>query len=89
MSKIAITLGEPAGIGVEIVCKLAQAKQLENCIIIGDENLIQRHIDKHKMSIAINHDNEDYSRIDCKHIHLNHVVNLEKSNKKTNLMEGK
>ena len=80
MSKIAITLGEPAGIGVEIVCKLAQANQLENCIVIGDENLIQRHIDKHKMTIAINHDNEGYSRLNCKHIHVHDHVEIGKLN---------
>lgn len=81
MSKIAITLGEPAGIGVEIVCKLAQANGLNNCIIIGDENLIQRHIDKHKMTITINHDNEGYSRLDCKHIHVDQFVEFGTLNK--------
>ncbi len=80
MSKIAITLGEPAGIGVEIVCKLAQANKLDNCIVIGDENLIQHHIDKHKMTIAINYDNEGYSRIDCKHINVNQFVEFGKLN---------
>jgi 4-hydroxythreonine-4-phosphate dehydrogenase len=81
MSKIAITLGEPSGIGVEIVCKLAQANKLTNCIVIGDENLIQRHIDTHKLTIAINHDNEGYSRIDCKHIQVNQFVEFGKLNK--------
>jgi 4-hydroxythreonine-4-phosphate dehydrogenase len=81
VSKIAITLGESAGIGVEILCKLAQANKLSNCIVIGDENLIQRHIDANKMTIAINHDNEGFSRLDCKHIYVDQHVEFGKLNK--------
>lgn len=38
--KIAITLGEPAGIGAELVLRLAQLGQLEDCVIIGDKSLL-------------------------------------------------
>lgn len=42
MSKtIAITLGEPAGIGAELILQLAKLNQLDNCTIIGDKNLIK------------------------------------------------
>lgn len=39
--KIAITLGEPAGIGAELILDLANKKQLENCVIIGDQGLLK------------------------------------------------
>lgn len=39
--KIAITLGEPAGIGAELILDLAKSNQLENCVIIGDKTLIK------------------------------------------------
>lgn len=38
--KIAITLGEPAGIGAELVHQLATKQQLDDCIIIGDKSLL-------------------------------------------------
>ena len=38
--KIAITLGEPAGIGAELVHQLAVKQQLNDCIIIGDKSLL-------------------------------------------------
>jgi len=41
---IAITLGEPAGIGVELVAQLAAAGELNDCVLIGDESLISQHI---------------------------------------------
>lgn len=41
---IAITLGEPAGIGVELVAQLAAQNELSNCILIGDQPLIHQHI---------------------------------------------
>ncbi|MGJ8662576.1 MAG: 4-hydroxythreonine-4-phosphate dehydrogenase PdxA [Marinicella sp.] len=41
---IAITLGEPAGIGIELVAQLAAKDELNDCVLIGDENFIQQHI---------------------------------------------
>lgn len=41
---IAITLGEPAGIGIELVAQLAAQKELADCVLIGDEQLIRQHI---------------------------------------------
>ncbi len=38
---IAITLGEPAGIGAEIVVDLANQGQLDDCVIIGDSTLLK------------------------------------------------
>ncbi|MCF6288637.1 MAG: 4-hydroxythreonine-4-phosphate dehydrogenase PdxA [Proteobacteria bacterium] len=42
LKKIAITLGEPAGIGAELVQQLATKQQLNDCIIIGDKNLLPK-----------------------------------------------
>ena len=39
---IAITLGEPAGIGAELVIDLANQGQLDDCVVIGDINLLQQ-----------------------------------------------
>jgi 4-hydroxythreonine-4-phosphate dehydrogenase len=54
---IAITLGEPAGIGVELVSQLAVTGELAGCTLIGDEQLIQRHIphvdDIHHVPLAV------------------------------------
>jgi len=38
---IAITLGEPAGIGAELVFNLANQGQLDDCIVIGDSKLLK------------------------------------------------
>ncbi len=38
--KIAITLGGPAGIGAELILRLAKLKQLNDCVIIGDKRLL-------------------------------------------------
>ncbi len=67
-SLIAITLGEPAGIGVELVVKLAQQGLLDQCIVIGDQHLIQQYIDEQKLSISINHQQPDHELLRCHHI---------------------
>lgn len=41
---IAITLGEPAGIGIELVAQLADAGELTECVLIGDKQLMQQHL---------------------------------------------
>lgn len=41
---IAITVGEPAGIGVELVAQLADRQELDDCVLIGDESFISAHI---------------------------------------------
>ncbi|MCB1582175.1 MAG: 4-hydroxythreonine-4-phosphate dehydrogenase PdxA [Xanthomonadales bacterium] len=41
---IAITLGEPAGIGVELVAQLAADHALDACTLIGDEQFIRAHV---------------------------------------------
>ncbi|WP_223786973.1 4-hydroxythreonine-4-phosphate dehydrogenase PdxA [Marinicella meishanensis] len=38
---IAITLGEPAGIGVELVAQLAMQRALDDCVLVGDANWIR------------------------------------------------
>lgn len=68
MKQIAITLGEPAGIGVELVCKLALQDKLQNCTVIGDETLILNHINKYKLPLAINQSISHTKRINCHHI---------------------
>jgi 4-hydroxythreonine-4-phosphate dehydrogenase len=67
---IAITLGEPAGIGTELVIDLANQGQLEDCVVIGDLNLLQQlpnsiqvqHIPTHtKVKLGtLNVKNSDY-----------------------------
>lgn len=42
MNKIALTLGEPAGIGLELIVQLAQQNQLQDCVLIGDTKLIRQ-----------------------------------------------
>lgn len=41
---IAITMGEPAGIGAELVAQLAVRGELSDCVLIGDEQLIKSAI---------------------------------------------
>jgi len=74
--KIAITLGEPAGIGVELVIQLALKDQLENCIIIGDQSLIEQHINKHHLPLSVNTSKDNQHRIDCHHIPLMDTVQM-------------
>ncbi|PVD17536.1 4-hydroxythreonine-4-phosphate dehydrogenase [Mesotoga sp. Brook.08.105.5.1] len=53
---IAITIGDPAGIGPEIVCKaIAHGEILEICrpVVIGDRKIIQREIYRNKLSLDI------------------------------------
>jgi len=51
---IAITLGEPAGIGAELVEQLSARNELKNCVLIGDEGLIHQSISSAK-SLNIQH----------------------------------
>lgn len=41
---IAITIGEPAGIGMELVAQLAENNELMNCVLIGDEQWIRQSL---------------------------------------------
>lgn len=41
---IAITIGEPAGIGMELVAQLAEDNELTNCVLIGDEQWIRQSL---------------------------------------------
>ncbi len=58
---IAITLGEPAGIGAELVQQLAANNELKNCVLIGDENLIRQsispsnHLNIHHVPLSVPH----------------------------------
>ncbi|MFK8011174.1 MAG: 4-hydroxythreonine-4-phosphate dehydrogenase PdxA [Marinicellaceae bacterium] len=76
MTNIAITLGEPAGIGVELVCQLAQNNQLQNCIIIGDENLLQEHIEQFNLPISVNCSENNKIQLNCHNIPVNSSVQL-------------
>ena len=40
--KLAVTLGEPAGIGPELLAQLDQ--ELDDCVIVGDPQLINQHL---------------------------------------------
>lgn len=82
MKTIAITLGEPAGIGAELICKLAINDKLQNCTVIGDKNLLLDHLEKFNLPIAINQTVDNKYRIDCHHIPVNHAVKLGELNQK-------
>ena len=82
--KIAITLGEPAGIGVELVVKLAQQNQLNDCVVIGDKNLIQNYIDSNNLTLSINLNNNTSTNhtINCRHIATDAKVQIGQLNVK-------
>ena len=42
---LAITLGDPAGIGPEIIAKAASQGELQNCVVFGDPAHLQRALD--------------------------------------------
>ena len=48
---IAYTLGEPAGIGADIILQLAQEHDLSNVIVIGDQQLLMSRADQLGLSI--------------------------------------
>jgi len=48
---IAYTLGEPAGIGADIILQLAQEHDLSNVIVIGDQQLLTSRADQLGLSI--------------------------------------
>jgi len=75
MKKIAITLGEPSGISVELITKIAMLGQLENCVVIGDQNLIQQNIDQFNLPLTVN-SNDSKNNIDCYHIATKQPVQL-------------
>ena len=72
---MAITLGEPAGISVELITKIALLGQLENCVVIGDKNLILQYIDQFKLPLTVNNNDSKYN-IDCYHIATKNPVEL-------------
>jgi len=76
MNKIAITLGEPAGIGVELICQLALQNQLTNCTVIGDESLLLNYIKQSNLPLTVNQTQINKNRIDCHHIGVNKSVKL-------------
>ena len=50
---LAITPGEPAGIGPDLVVQIAATKKLENCVVIADPNLLQQRAELLNCPIAI------------------------------------
>jgi len=66
--KIAITLGEPAGIGIELVLQVAMHDSLSDCMLIGDEQLIQNHIDRNNLPFIINQSHTNLTTLNCHHI---------------------
>ena len=76
MKNIAITLGEPAGIGVELICKLAIQNQLQNTTVIGDQSLLLNHIEKFDLPLTVNKTQNNKYRIDCHNISVNTSVTL-------------
>ncbi len=68
--KIAITLGEPAGIGVELVCKLCLQENLRDCIVLGDIDLLTAHIKQNHLAIVINQSKRHHKTLNCLPISL-------------------
>lgn len=55
--KIAIPMGDPAGIGPEIIVKALESEEVQNvsnCIVIGDATVMQKAIDLTKSNLKIN-----------------------------------
>jgi len=80
--KIAITLGEPAGIGVEIVTQLALQGRLEDCIIIGDQALLQKYITDCNLALSLNTKQASTTQLLCENISCNDKVEFGKLNVK-------
>ena len=74
--KIAITLGEPAGIGVELIAQLALKNKLDQCVIVGDQTLLQSHISLNKLPLTINTSCKKKVSIACHHIATKNPVKL-------------
>ncbi len=51
---IAITVGEPAGIGIELIGQLAINNELQDCVLVGDEHLIKQSLPA-AAEVAIQH----------------------------------
>ena len=49
---IAYTLGEPAGIGADIILQLAEQRDLSNIIVLGDEQLLSARAKQLNLSIS-------------------------------------
>src|SRR5580698_3530876 len=56
LPRIAVTAGEPAGIGPEILAALAASDIDADLILIGDRNLVQRTAHAQDMALTITDD---------------------------------
>lgn len=57
MKTLAYTIGEPAGIGADIIIQLAQQQALADVVCIGDKKLIEARANKLGLSLTVvNHD---------------------------------
>ena len=65
--KIAYTVGEPAGIGPELIIQLAQTHQLDDIVIIGDVRLLEARAKKIGLKLPRNLDILDtpIKNLDC------------------------
>ena len=66
---LAITIGEPAGIGPELILKCWQQRELNNLapfIVLGDPEFFQRRCDAMKMDIVIKTSSAENAAIDFK-----------------------
>jgi len=50
---IAYTLGEPAGIGADIIIQLAQAQALGDIVVLGDKNLLTARAEQMKLPLTL------------------------------------
>lgn len=57
MQKLAYTLGEPAGIGPDIIIQMAQTEALNDLLVIGDADLLQDRARRLGLPLRV-HDNE-------------------------------
>src|SRR5476651_2324189 len=53
LAPIALTMGDPAGIGPEIVARLCAEKDLPRLLVIGDEGMMRRAIALTGVELAI------------------------------------
>jgi len=80
---IAITMGDPSGIGPEIVVKTVSSKRVfdvANCIVVGDKKIIEKAIEITKVDLKINiiekieesiFDNKILNLIDLNNVDMN------------------
>jgi len=74
VKRIAITAGEPAGIGPDITLALCSSELVDHCVIIADKNMLAERADQLQIPTA------QFSKLTIEHIPLPSNVTLGKPN---------